>query len=184
MTTNWYLDVDGVINAFSSKAPTTNTEWCGEWSEGVAEVENAGGFGGWATGPTYSQYRMFWSHELIHRINKIAQYDSVNIIWLTTWADDAPKTISPLMGLDGQNWEVLKGGDPMDMQNWWKFKLIREHVEQTKPDKIIWTDDDLGYEHDARIWVRLSKNVLGITPNSSHGLTKTHINSILYFINN
>lgn len=183
MTSNIYLDVDGVINSFSKKPPKNDTGWKGEWLRGDAVVPNDYPTGGWSMGSSSQTFSIFWSVELIDSLNKISEMDDVNIIWLTTWKEHAKTVLSPLVGINGQEWVHLDAGDVYDTKDWWKLTAIREHVRETNPDRIIWLDDDLGFDYQARLWVNSLKNrILPITPNSNLGLTKKHISDILDFI--
>lgn len=184
MTTNIYLDVDGVLNALSSNPPKQNTGWTGEWKREKAVIPSDAVQIGWSSQPVAESYTMFWSTKLITAINELAEMDDVTIIWLTTWKEHAKGVISPLMGINGHDWLHLDTGDIYDTMRWWKLDAIRDHVEETKPDKVVWLDDDIAYDQKARLWVSMMKpKILSITPNSVHGLTKPHIQSIINFIN-
>jgi hypothetical protein len=166
---NIYMDFDGVINAMSGRAPKSNTGWP-KW-----ELAKVTGF------------PILWSPTLIEFIHLLDVRPDVTIKWLTSWCEDAPKELSPLLGI-GADWPVL--GTLFDTEHrgglethWWKLEYLLRDVEETKPDKIVWLDDDIVYDRWAAVYTRDTANLLAITPNTHHGLTVRHINDINTFIN-
>lgn len=165
---NIYWDVDGNINALSKGSPRQNTQWFGNWN-----LEKVEGF------------PILWSAELIEEIKVLDSREDVANIWLTTWEHLAPKSLAPVIGV-GHDWPVLAATDELahqDINNWWKFALIQEHIAETNPDKIIWLDDDLQYVRDAVEWSTSQNNLLAISPNPNFGLRKKDISAIMDFIN-
>lgn len=167
MKTIVYLDVDGVINAISDKPPRANTQWSGEWSR-----EDCMGF------------PILWSHELVERLNELALREDVTVKWLTTWQEHAPKDLCPVTGIQGQSWDVLYG-DISDhwftTGRWWKLDSIKEDIDKEQPDKVVWIDDDIGYDRGANEWLR-SHPILAVCPNTNHGLSKKQFDGIMEFI--
>lgn len=166
---NIYMDFDGVINALSGRGPKPNTGWS-NWD--LAKVAG---------------FPILWSPTLIHFLLEIEARPGVTIKWLTTWCEDAPKELSPHIGI-GANWPVL--GTLYDTEHrgglethWWKLEYLLRDVEETKPDKIVWLDDDIVYDRWADVYTKETANLLAISPNSSHGLTVKHIKDINTFIN-
>jgi hypothetical protein len=166
---NIYLDVDGVLNAVSRRPPRTNTGWEGEWSD-----VNVLGF------------PILYSHEVVNHFNEFAQMDGVVVKWLTTWQEKAAQELSPLIGINGQEWEVLYG-DINDhwftTGRWWKLEAIQNDIVKSKPDKVVWVDDDLGYDRSAQGWLADKDFIHVVSPNTNHGVTKKQISGIIEFIN-
>ena len=164
-----YLDVDGVINAVSNNPPRVNTQWSGDWSK----TEVLG-------------FPILYSHELVQNLNELAEREDVTIKWLTTWQERAAQDLSPLIGIDGQDWEVMYG-DINDhwftTGRWWKLDAIREDIEKTSPDKVVWIDDDLGYDRNAQEWLRYRSDIHVVSPIMQHGVTKKQFSGIIEFIN-
>jgi hypothetical protein len=163
---NIYQDVDGVLSPFSNGAPKTNTNWRGEW-----RTEKLGGF------------PMLWSVELMDALSSLDSREDTAFRWLTSWEDMAPEFLSPYFGI-GADWPVLgSNGEQGDLKTWWKLRAMREDIEDTQPDKIIWLDDDIPYDVGGKEFVReMGGRILAISPNKNHGLTAKHIASMIEFI--
>lgn len=163
---NIYLDVDGVLNALSSGAPRNNTHWFGDW--GSKRIEG---------------FPILWSKELIEEINTLTERDDITVKWLTTWGDLAALSLSPKIGLKGENWEFLVSEDMLDPYRWWKLFKIQEDIEKTNPEKVIWIDDDIPFERNAKEWVTtLATPIHAVHPRSEHGLSRYQWNGIIDFI--
>ena len=168
MSTTMYLDVDGALNAVTRKSES---------------LIKATGWDRWETRPV-NQYPILWAPELIESLNELAAREDVTFKWLTTWTHDAAKILSPAIGINGQEWEVLDGdlhawGGP---RGWWKLEAIRSDVEATDPEQIIWIDDDLSTEVPALNWMGNRANRLAVSPFVSEGLPREHVATISAFI--
>lgn len=163
---NIYLDVDGVLNAYSKNPPRTNTQWSGTWGHQMI------------TG-----FPILWSFELIEEINALAKRDGIEVKWLTTWQDSAASELSPVLGLNGEEWSFFETEDEDDLVNWWKLAAIKKDIEESSPDKVVWIDDDIPFEKNAVQWSQsLDIPILTVSPNSNHGLTKKQWNGIIDFV--
>jgi hypothetical protein len=167
MTVNIYLDVDGVINSFhKSKA----AGWAGDWK--LAKVIG---------------YKIHWYTDLVEELNKLSKMEGVNMVWLTTWQNQAVTDLCPALGIEGTEWRVLYAEDKhdlADLRNWWKLREIRKDIALTEPDKIIWIDDDFKYDREAIEWAEsISDKILPICPFSDWGMTKEDFDDIIKFIN-
>lgn len=163
---NIYQDVDGVLSPFSKGAPRTNTNWRGEW-----RTEQLGGF------------PMLWSIELMDWLRILDGREDTTFKWLTSWEGDAPEFLSPSFGI-GADWPVLgSNGTQDDLKTWWKLRAMREDIEATQPDKVIWLDDDIPYDVGGKDFVReMGGRILAISPNKNHGLTAKHVACMIEFI--
>lgn len=156
-----YLDVDGVLNALSVRAPM-NTGWPGY----VVKRVNA--------------YRITYAPDLIGRINALAARDDVTIKWLTTWEHEAPRMLAPAVGLYGGDWEVLTGfHEDYAGKDWWKLKAITDDVANAQPgDRWVWLDDDIAAEPDAVEWARNRNDGIWLSPRIREGLTVAQLDSV------
>lgn len=170
-----FLDVDGVINAISTKPPVQNTGWTGEWK--TEKVE------GW---------NILWSTELIEHLNFLNTLDDVQIVVLSTWRRRAVDHLFPVVGLKAkEDWVVLNDvedghgytGGWGSMGKWWKLDEVRDFVDAHPEDKFIWLDDDIGWDKTAREYVENHPEILAISPQTPHGLTSGHVKAIMDFIN-
>lgn len=163
-----YLDIDGVINSLSKNPPRQNTGWEGEWKK-----EKIMG------------YTILWSVELVDCLNALAEREDVQIKWLTTWQDQAGEFFSPGTGINGADWDFFSTSENalFAYDYWWKLNAIVQDVEETKPEKVVWIDDELPHRMQAQAWLfENNSTVLGIGPESTHGLTKKHIWQIEQFL--
>ena len=168
MTTTIYLDVDGVLNAVTKKSDTL-----------VKET----GWAQWETKPV-NKYPILWAPELINALNDLSSREDVEFKWLTTWKHDAAKVLSPAIGINGRDWEVLEGdlhawGGP---RGWWKLEAIRADVEAADPERIIWIDDDLSAEAPALSWMGNRPNRLAVSPFMREGITREDLRIITAFV--
>lgn len=167
-----YVDVDGVLNSLSKNPPVKMTGW-ENWNK--VRVTTSDG----------STYPILWATELIEALREISEREDIVFKWLTTWQDDAVAHLSPVIGL-GADWEVLHGDNVYHSlsEDWWKLKAIREDVDKTQPDKIVWIDDDINYDQKTWSFLKEKGEMLhSISPVSVLGVTKKQINGILEFIN-
>jgi hypothetical protein len=168
-----YSDADGIWVAWSdhrfTAAPAEQTGWHGPWHP----VTVPGSFPG------------YWAEESVEAMNRIAAHPDVTVKWLTAWEEGAPEQLAPMIGLHGADWEMIPGVEEDDLANWnwWKLAKIREDVARTRPDRIVWMDDDINFDAKALAWLEmLDVPVLVICPRTEHGLTKDHLAEIEAFI--
>ena len=164
---NFYLDVDGVINAVSSGAPRQNTDWHGEWRREKVGV-----------------FQIQWATELIDSLNAITARREVDGKWLTTWEEQAPEFLAPAVGLQCEGWPVLTGALNDSVQDWWKLGQIQADIAATAPAAAIWIDDEIATEARALEWLTSGTGtpILHISPNFRHGLTRKHVEVIEQFL--
>lgn len=164
-----YIDVDGVINSF--RKAFQGTGWTGQW-----KLETING------------YKIHWYTELVDALNELASREDVEVKWLTTWQDKAASDLAPVLGIEGQYWDVLYPEDQDDLfdltNGWWKLHAIIKDYVYHKPDKVVWIDDDFKYEPNARDWVENMNGVVhAISPFTDWGMTKEDFSGIIEFIN-
>lgn len=128
-------------------------------------------------------YPGHWSHELIAEMNRLAVLPGLASKWLTTWEEGAPRELVPLTGLPGADWEVLYGAENDATWAWWKLDAIQADIEATKPEKVLWLDDDIAFWRPAVTWLsELDIPVLHISPKTEYGLTREHLNTMFAFV--
>lgn len=165
MTTTIYLDVDGVLNAVSKRTPSLKITGWDDWT-----IKRVG------------RWPIHHSPAMIAELNALAARDDVTFKWLTTWEDDAAKVLSPAIGLNGQDWEVLHGDQhAWRGANWWKLQAIRADVE-AGAGNFIWIDDDISAEDHAIDWALSRDDVLTLSPSSTQALTLEDLNFAKSFI--
>ena len=114
-------------------------------------------------------FHVFVSRQLRARLP--ALLDLFDIVWATSWCDDANRDVAPLLGLPGL--PVL----PVTA-HWRKLSLVREAAGDERP--IAWADDRL--EEDAHAWARdRTGPTLLIVPHGKQGLTTAHVDDLVAF---
>lgn len=171
MNTTIYSDADGIWVAWSdhrfTAAPAEQTGWR-LWHP----VTIPGSFPG------------YWAEEPVSAMNTIAAHPDVTIKWLTAWEEGAPEQLAPAIGLEG-TWEMIPGVDEDDIANWnwWKLAKIREDIARTRPDRVVWMDDDIRSDPPSLAWLEtLNIPVLVVCPRTEYGLTRDHLAEIEAFI--
>lgn len=175
----WLLDVDGVLNA--ATATPDESAWP-VWRTGEAIA--AGG-----------EWPITWAEPVADAITRIHGTGLVDILWLTTWEDAANESLGPLLGLpelpvasrvrpegSGEGAHGFVGTRAGARRPWWKFDVAERILDPEPLRPLIWTDDDLSWEPDARAWAeqRPSPTLL-IAPATDVGLTAEHLAAIEEF---
>jgi hypothetical protein len=165
----WYLDVDGVLNAFRHSGPN--------WDDSTSF---------WAKDSDGGKWQMRWSPAMIKRILEVQEL-GVEIRWLTTWGHDANYALAGTFGLPELKVHAVRpprenmfGGYPWD----WKWHALRATVaKENRP--VIWTDDDAwddGIEITLKsICKAMDRDLLMIRPDPDIGLSKDNLDQIYRF---
>lgn len=152
-----FLDVDGVLNRIS----TTGDSWPD------FELHKAMPFG---RGP----YHLHLSRAMGAALSALP----VEIVWLTTWAEEAPRLIAPLLGLP--EYPVAGVGG---IYGNWKWACLENYIDSHDPHRpFIWIDDDAipwtaSADFNEMGW---DKHLL-IRPDERLGVTPEHIEEIARF---
>ena len=98
-------------------------------------------------------------------------HEAYEIVWATSWCDEANREVAPLVGLP--ELPVLEV-----TAHFRKLELVRAHAGEEQP--IAWVDDRL--EPPAWEWAgaRAGRSLL-IRPESRFGLTPEHVDELLAF---
>lgn len=132
-----FLDIDGVINVIPRNRGNINKlPHLRVWDE-------------WKTVEILT-YPITYSPQLIAHLNRISK--KVEIVWLTTWREQAIKDFAPVVGLDAFRHIDPRGSEypwgsqlsfagPTDLR-WWKLNGVLDELNSVgRP--FIWIDDDL-----------------------------------------
>jgi len=166
MSTTIYLDVDGVLNAITSRPPS---EKLTGWTQWDARRVNS--------------WPIMFSTELIAALNELAARPDVSFKWLTTWQAAAATQLSPALELEGQEWEALEGDlHRWGGRDWWKLRAIRDDATPKEGERFVWIDDDISGERPAIEWAQSRPDVLAISPSQALGLTRDDLDSLTAFI--
>jgi hypothetical protein len=141
MTTLLAFDNDGVFNLFSKSAKDATRTKVGPWPIAYRE-------------------------DVLARVRGLLAREDVTGVWLTTWLEDKAllSELEHRLGLDGlvtlraPHFDSSGGvgefvanpafdghtGDRPDRADWWKFRSWELLLEDLKPERAAWLDDDLG----------------------------------------
>lgn len=170
LTPVWFLDVDGVINSVGQPKPKHGRHE-------LVDVQTSNG----------RSYGIRYFPHLIARINDLHHSGLVDVVWLTTWNDDAPQRLAPAVGLD--DFPVLPDPQRPDWtshpyahdRTWWKYGLVLEHLAATPDRPVVWTDDDLDRRTKNDLRARHRGPAKLITPMPVPGLVDEHLDFIEAF---
>ena len=101
--------------------------------------------------------------------------DRFDLVWATTWEDDANRLIAPLIGLP-TDLPVIRFGDP-ERPGTWKLPDVAAYVGD-RP--AAWVDDDLW--GDAEAWARArAAPTLLVRTDPAVGLARRHVKALERF---
>ncbi|MFJ5958573.1 HAD domain-containing protein [Paenarthrobacter sp. NPDC092416] len=158
-----YLDVDGVVNPFG---PSGVSDWGTEWSIADAGILDVA-----------------FAPEAVEELNELARHPAARFVWLTTWERLAPEYLCPAIGLNGQDWPVLSSQGWDEGPEWWKLVALQKDLAATGVERIVWLDDQLSQESDARSWAEYQQDsVLCISPDPRRGLSRRELAAVRAFL--
>jgi hypothetical protein len=161
----WLLDVDGVLNAVTRR-PDRRV-----WNDYRS---------GWATARQH-RWPITWSPTVVTTIADLHAARAVEVLWLTTWEDDANGDLIDLLGMPRLP-VAGRSSDPdvVIADGWWKLH-VAQRIHRLAPDRrIVWTDDDLDYDSRAARWIRGAG--LGVSPDTAHGLDSADLDRVRAFL--
>lgn len=154
-----YIDVDGVLLPF--REPVLGMR------------------GGWRDWVDYRDGGQVYSPRMVESLNKVAAAPWIDMLWLTTWGERAPRELAPAIGLNGQDWPVVGAdhqyGRRAQHFDWWKLSAMVDEP----PEPSVWLDDDIHDDEDARDWLHVRPRVRWLSPECWTGLTPTHLRMLI-----
>jgi len=161
----WLLDVDGVLNAVT-QAPDHLT-----WPDYRSGFATARG----------RRWPITYSPTVTSTVAQLSETRSAEVLWLTTWEDEANGDLVELLGLPRLPLAGRAAATSTEAScGWWKLQVARV-VHQLSPSRpIVWTDDDLAFDVAAREWIR--DRGLGISPATRLGLDGGQLQVIREFV--
>ncbi|WP_423464243.1 HAD domain-containing protein [Promicromonospora sp. MS192] len=170
----WYLDVDGVVNAVPAPARRVRDQFEHTVLTVADSTENG----------TERDLPVWWRPAVVQAINTIARSGLADVVWLTTWQDQARTLLAPRLGLDVFDVAVPSpGSDAPEREDWWKVTTIKDHTDPGA--RVVFTDDDLSTQARTTLRNRYDPDdLLLVTPMPSPGLTDQHLDQITAFLTN
>lgn len=159
-----FLDVDGVINADRPKPRLAA-------SYKYAEVEAAGAF-----------YPIWYRPTVVDFLNELHRDGAAQVLWLTTWREDAPRNLAPALGLDKFDAAAeVAGADHPFSPDWWKRNTVRSYLSESKSRPFVWLDDDLD-KSLRRAFADIYPNSLLVRPSPYIGLSDDDLTRVSDFL--
>lgn len=160
------LDVDGVLNALKADMPEG-------WRRGV-----------------YNGYTLSWNPEVTNRLALWHTTGLVEIQWLTTWTHDADALLADDMGLPrslvthSYYHENPKPPQKFSLPfEWWKLSHAIDIVAEQPSRRIVWIDDDHGYDRQAIDFVKANPQILAVQPNPYDGVSMAQLDMVEAWLN-
>ena len=168
MSALWLLDVDGVLNA-ATRRPSPLV-----WPDWTSVTARAQGI----------DWPIWYSPTVTRFVRQVQDDGLAEVRWLTTWEDEANEQLAERLGLRictvaGVAYPHACGLDGCG--EWWKWCAAKAAVAAEPGRRIVWTDDDLAHDEDARRWAD-QHGVLTVAPDARTGLTSTHLRAIGDFL--
>lgn len=166
----WFLDVDGVVNAFP--APKPHKSSAAEFDRAFVEARGSDG--------VHRPFEIWYRPAVVDFVNAMHRSRRVQVCWLTTWGPQAATALAPALGLDEFDCLDADDGTQPSSDDWWKIRAIRERVPIG--GRFVFTDDSLRKGSRRALREAYGRDALLVTPMSSPGLTDAHMGSIREFV--
>lgn len=187
----WFLDIDGVINAFPNAA-TISTQEFAQYSTIKASPNRWPGMSDDDYHAAYAEpgglrrYTITYRYDqVIAKINELHHSGRVRVVWCTTWGRGANGEFAHRVGIKGPFTSV---GEPppgawtgAHSETWWKSEAITAYLEKhPEVRRIVWTDDDHSAWDTAHVVE--GREALVICPDPATGLTDEDMKRIEEFL--
>lgn len=126
VTRVWFMDVDGVMSPFG----------------------RSGAFRDWVRSP-HEVYELWLSPTQAGSIRSILERTGTELVWVTTWADNAATYVEGFLGWPTHRFAPLPhpGSRGADVDpatgRWWKLDAVERFLVELQPERFVWSDDDL-----------------------------------------
>ncbi len=170
----WLLDVDGVLNACSSRG--CRTVWPQEcWNSCVvADLDGR-------------KWPILVADPVVSYLRAVHVNGDAEIRWHTSWQHSAPQRLAPALGLP--DWPVAVAPEYHDpsghtAHGWWKLGAAARVLEE-EGRRLVWTDDDIsfGAQLTGAVGELLRRpGVLAVTPRTTIGLTRKNLLAVDAFL--
>lgn len=149
VTSRLYLDIDGVLNVGSLRSATPDWKDWQQLAVGPAAVN---------VSPSM--------------IAAIVALPVGEIVWATTWEEDADRLLAAAAGM-------LRGLRHVRLLEQWKREAIIDDLRDRPVRRFVWIDDEEAHpDNVAKVESATGATGFGITPHPARGLTRRHVESI------
>jgi len=170
----WLLDVDGVLNACSSRG--CRSVWPQEcWHRHlVADLDGR-------------KWPILVADPIVSYLRAVHANGDAEIRWHTSWQHSAPQRLAPALGLP--DWPLAvapEHHDPAEhtTHGWWKLGAVARVLDE-EGRRLVWTDDDIsfGAQLTGAVGELLRRpGALAVTPRSTIGLTLKNLLAVDAFL--
>ena len=173
----WFLDVDGVLNAFPPPVDPVRTGAGDAWTYRSTRVAT-----------TVGTYTVTVADQLVARLGELHRTGAAAVVWCTTWGEDAAARLAPALGLP--QWPVAPYPDDLRVSPlpgwssapWWKVEAISRWLDG-EPRPYVFTDDDLTPDVADELRARHpGLPALLLRPSTSPGLTPEQLEGVEAFL--
>jgi len=163
------IDFDGVFNIVNSVESARK-----QWGKVItATIPYEGD-------PRQSAFSVIVAQDIIEFFVWVDALGMVDIKWLSTWTHNTSK-FPRFLGLPEFGWLERPSHDPE--WGWWKLDVAKEAIGGLEEEtKVLWIDDDHGFDPGARTWLRNHPNVTAVAPKTVFGLTVSDLKEVAVFI--
>lgn len=164
-----FLDVDGVINAYSRKHGEVHPN--DDWTYSRRFAVSAG---------TGVQYKMFFAPDMIRVLNALIDGGHIQPFWLTTWWETANSKLVEKFGIHGP-FPTLED-DRTDASFFgWKQTHVADMLRQDPSMPAIWIDDDLRTYPERQGQFSSPQRLLRIAPEPHFGISARDLDRVIAF---
>jgi len=173
----WFLDVDGVLNAFPPPVETVRSRDGVAWTYRSARVGTSAG-----------AFTVAVADQLVAHLGELHRNGHASVVWCTTWGADAAEHLAP--ALDLPPWPVAPYPDDLrcsplpgwSSAPWWKVEAVSRWLDD-EPRPYVFTDDDLTAEVADELRARhRDLPACLLRPSTSPGLTPEQLDEVEDFL--
>lgn len=164
----WLMDVDGVLSPF-----------------GRSEA-----YDDWRRSP-HERYALWLSPSQTSAIHEVLETTGTELVWVSTWAEKAPRAIDDVLGWPRHRYVPLPSPDARGSSRgpsgrWWKLEAVERLFAEQRPARFVWSDDDHPHHRsdveaalerfDACGLLQAPEPTVGLTPQAIHA-ARAHLAS-------
>lgn len=198
MKTILCIDIDGVLNAFSTVTTLERATGWTNWKHfSVHKKENPDFFKN-ESNPQVKSYHITYSLDLLKELERLSKDPNIEIQYLTTWGDYAHTVFAKRTKFDtSRKWKTTNPFNPLSLfskdniilGSWWKHHYVYELARENPDKQVIFLDDDILDKHASERNV-VSREIVKHVPNVIlahvdlyYGLTKKNLATIEDYTN-
>ena len=97
--------------------------------------------------PPHEPYVLWLSPTQTAAIHGVLASTGAELIWVSTWAEQAPRAIDDALGWPRHDFAPLPSPDARGSSRgpsgrWWKLEAVERLLAERRPARFVWSDDD------------------------------------------